>query len=88
MGKCLLIPWYLDIWIIYFVVFFKAVFKKLFGVLNDPLSLICVYDASWYFHILQIWSNTHFGASDVVFNIHTDFRLEIVQPLGTYYIES
>lgn len=37
--------------------FFKAVFKKLFGVQNDRLSLICVYDASWYFHILQILSN-------------------------------
>lgn len=28
------------------VLFFKAVFKKLFGVLNDHLSPICVYDAS------------------------------------------
>lgn len=52
------------------------------GVLNDCLSLICVYDASWYFHILQILSNMRFGASGVVSNGHTDFPSEIVQPLA------
>ncbi|CAM9445735.1 unnamed protein product, partial [Bubo scandiacus] len=55
---------------------------KLFGVLNDRLSLICVYDASWYLHILQTWSDMHFGASGVVSDIHTDFYLEIMQPLA------
>lgn len=55
---------------------------KLLGVLNDHLSLICVYDASWYFHILQTLSNMHFGASGFVSNGHTDFHLEIVQPLA------
>lgn len=54
---------------------------KLLGVLNDRLSLICVYDASWYFHILQILSNMHFGASGVSSG-HTEFHLEIVQPLA------
>lgn len=54
---------------------------KLLDVLNDRLSLICVYDTLWYFHILQILSDKHFGASGVVSNGHTDFPLEIVQPL-------
>jgi len=57
-------------------------FKKFCGVLSDRSSLICVYDASRYFYILQIWSNMHFGASDIVSNTHTDFHLEIVQPLA------
>lgn len=55
---------------------------KLLRVRNDHLSLICVYDASCYFHILQILSKMHFGASGVVSNGHTDFPLEIVQPLA------
>lgn len=49
---------------------------QLLDVLNDHLFLICVYDASWYFHKM------HFGASGVVSNGHTDFHLEIVQPLA------
>lgn len=65
----------------YLFCFFLKVVFKLLGVLNDRLSLICVYDASWYFHILQILLSMHFGASSVS-NDRTDFHLEIVQSLA------
>lgn len=67
--------------------FFKAVFEKFFGVLNDCLSLICVYDASWYFHILQIWSNKHLVPLVFVSSIIQPFTWRLCSPCA-YYIVS